>query len=505
MHKWSILGLLLACTACGGRGGPGTGGGSGGTGEGGGGGGTSGSDGGAANIRAVLDCGTPRGLFNTPNTGDMETYEVDQALFPDALCNDGTPPVIYYRPFRGAANRNKWVISLRGGGSCGSAANCAARWCSCASKTECPYAVETTNFTLENMSGGGTRREPGGGVLTRAAGRNNPLADYNHVQLVYCTSDTWRGAARSMTMNTTHPRTGQPVTYTMHFMGTRVLDADLSVLRQEGAPALRYTLDGPPVNLPDLDEAESVVLVGDSGGGAGVINNLDHVADLLRSSRGGCDGGAACPPSIVGVIDAVTGPEFARLDFSNSAGADAGITTYEKYLGLISQGPSATTGRGDQSCRAYHAPDASICTDTSHVLRNHLTTPFFVRMALFDALISRSYFELGVADPVLGPLSFTNDLPVTFARVLQGEFSAFSTLPTRAEEGSKMPRAPGVFGPACVKHDTIHNDVETYETTITSDAGVTYRFFNVFNAWSTGGAPSVVLSQDPTLADTNCP
>jgi hypothetical protein len=507
MHNQLLALVLIACAACGGSGGGGgggDGGADGGTGEGQGGGdagGASGTDGGTANIEAVLDCGTPRKLFNEPAPGDMQTHEVDNTLFPDALCNDGTPPVLYYRPHRGASNRNKWVISLRGGGACGTAADCAARWCNCSSTTACPYATVTTNFTLDHMSGGGSRREPGGGVLTRAPGRNNPLADYNQVQLAYCTSDAWSGAARAMSMSTTHPKTGQPVTYTMHFMGTRVLDADLAILRREGAPALSYTLDGPAVDMPDLDEAETVVLVGDSAGGAGIINNLDHVAELLRSGRSGCDGGADCPPSIVGVIDAIVGPEFARLDFSNSAGADAGITTYEKYAGLIAQGPSGTTGRGDQSCRAYHSSDDSVCADVSHVLRNHLTTPFFVRMALLDSLIARIYADTGAADPVLGPL----DRPLTFGRVLQREFAAFPTMPARAEEGSLMTKAPGVFGPACTKHDTIHNDVETYETSVTADTGVTHTFFSVFNEWNTGGSPTVVVSQDPAGADTRCP
>lgn len=459
----------------------------------------------AANIREALACGTPQALTGTAMPGELQAIEVDQAQFPDAVCNDGTPPVIYYRPYRGEANRNKWVISLRGGGGCGSAAGCAARWCSCSNLTRCPFASETTNFNLNNMSGGGRRGMEGGGVVSRNVA-SNPLADANHVQLIYCSSDGWRGAARAVPMSTTHPITGQPVTYTLHFMGTRVLDANLAILRQDGVPALSYTLDGAPRAMPDLDEADDVVLVGDSAGGAGVINNLDFVAALLRARHVGCDGGGACPPSVVGVIDAVTGPDLSRLDFSASAGVDAGIDSYEAYASFLGRAAAVSNGRGDESCAQHHAGDAGVCADSTHVVRHHLTTPFFVRMALLDVLVSHNYFEMGVADPVLGPFGYTDaGVPLTFARVLQPELAGFPALLTTAEERASMTRAPGVFAPACAVHDTIHQDSEVFGVSITPDGGATYRFFDVFGAWRDGAAPSAVLSSDPTRADTVCP
>jgi hypothetical protein len=456
----------------------------------------------AADIRQALDCGTPRGLFGTASSGDLEAVEVDQARFPEALCNDGSPPVIYYRPYRGAANRNRWLIALRGGGFCHTAESCAARWCSCATTTRCPFASETTALTIDNMSGGGGRSAPGEGVMSRSPSHQNPLADYNHVQLVYCTSDTWRGASRAVTMTTTHPIRGTPVSFTLHFMGTRVLDADLAILRQDGVPALQYRLDGAPVTMPDLDDAEAVVLMGDSAGGAGVIHNLDHVASVLRR---GCDGGA-CAPDIMGVIDAAVGPSFAGLDFSTWAGADAGVTTYAGYVDqVLARSPSHATGRLDESCRGRHAQNPAICADASHVLRHHLTTPFFVRMALLDTYLTSLYSDMRLVHPTYGSLVVTSGPPLAFARALQEELSAFGSLPATAEEGAAMSRAPGVFAPACLRHATIYSDAEVYGARVSTDGGADYRLFDVFGAWRAGQAPSVVVSTRPNRSDTVCP
>ncbi len=469
------------------------------------------SDGGVLGIRDALACGTPAPVSGIGLAGELQLYAVDPAVFPEALCNDGTQPIVYYRPYRGAANQHRWVIGLRGGGGCGNAAACAARWCSCNTRVRCPYASETTNFTLDNMSGGGRRGRQGEGVMLRDAGvqpdggLRNPLEDYNQVQLIYCSSDAWRGVARDVRFDTTHPITGQPVSYTLHFLGQRVLEADLKVLRRDGVAGLSYTLGGANQAMPDLDDAVEVLLEGDSAGGAGVINNLDWVSAELKRTHAGCDGGAACPPEVVGLIDAVTGPELRRLDFSTSAGADAGVVTYDQYVAVTSRSP-AVSGRGDESCAQWHMGDAGVCSDLTHVIRHHLTTPYFVRMALFDRLISSNYDEFGVRDPVLGPFDYTDaGVPRTFALVLRRELAEFPQQLTTAEERASMTVAPGVFAPACVTHDTIHTTSEVFGVTITTDAGVVTRLLDLYSAWRTGLSPAAVLTSSPTLADTFCP
>lgn len=139
-------------------------------------------------------------------------------------------------------------------------------------------------------------------------------------------------------------------------------------------------------------------------------------------------------------------------------------------------------------------------------MRHHLTTPFFVRMALFDSLISTNYEEAGVADPELGPfVRNANGVPTVFAVVLQRELAAFPELPDTAEEGAAMATAPGVFAPACPDHDTIHQDTEVYGVSIDPTGSHPYTLFDVFQSWRAGGDASAVLTTDPQRADTVCP
>lgn len=197
-----------------------------------------------ADLATALACGTPPGVVGQAATGELQLFQIDTTRFPDALCNDGTAPVLYYRPYRGEANRNRWTITLRGGGSCSDAESCAARWCGCSASHPCAHTDYVSGFDLSNMSGGGRRGNPGDGIDSRDAANDNPLADYNQVQFLYCSSDLWIGNARGVRYTTTHPRTGETVSYGLHFLGDRILAADLDVVRQEGVAPLVYTVGG---------------------------------------------------------------------------------------------------------------------------------------------------------------------------------------------------------------------------------------------------------------------
>ncbi|MCC7541747.1 MAG: hypothetical protein IT379_36345, partial [Deltaproteobacteria bacterium] len=393
-----------------------------------------------ADIREVLDCAMPMGVTGMGRPGELQLHQMSTERFPDALCNDGTPAVMRYRPDRGEENRNRWVIALRGGGFCEGGRACAARWCACNSTERCPFAENTTNFTADNMSGGGGRSADTGGVLRRD-GQPNPVADFNHVELVYCSSDAWTGRARGVTYTTPHPRTGDEVTYTLHFLGARIFEAGISTLRQDGGGALAYTLDGASVPMPDLDEATQVLLEGDSAGGAGVIHHLDHLGDILREHHVGAGDG----PEIAGLIDAVTGPDWSRLDWSQSVGAAAGVDTYAEVMAYIAGSAERAVAFQEESCARWHMENepesVSECLDETHLVRHHVTTPFFVRMALLDQLIASNYEGAGLIDPELGPfvseeVGSGTRLPLTFARVLQRELAAFPMLPETAEEGA---------------------------------------------------------------------
>jgi hypothetical protein len=155
--------------------------------------------------------------------------------------------------------------------------------------------------------------------------------------------------------------------------------------------------------------------------------------------------------------------------------------------------------RKDASCAAWHAanaPDAaSACNDHGHVIRHHLTTPFFVRMGLTDVLISGNYVEAGFSEIGGGPLDLAS-----FGRLVRADLLALSSLPTTAEEGVTV--VPGVFGPICSQHETLRSDPDTYRVTI-DDAGTLTRMFDVYERWVSGAGNTMIVSSTP--GDTVCP
>lgn len=454
----------------------------------------SGGDG-AADIADTLQCG-PNPPVGPGDAAELQRAVIDTTVFPDALCNDGSPAVIYYRPYSGAQNRNKWLINLHGGGSCTSGASCAVRWCNCANTTVCPYADKTTNFDRSNMNNDGPPMRSGGGLGLRGGTgiQTNPLADYNQVELKYCSSDAWKGNRKGVSLSATNPVTGDPVTFKLNFLGAKILDGDLAWLRQDGVPGVVYTLSGASTPLPDLDDATEVVVTGDSAGGAGVVTNLDYIAELLKAHN--TSPGAL---QVYGLIDAFVGIERSVLDYTSYYIPQ--VMSYDDYLTLRTMSASEPGSRVDASCAQIHAADPRICADENHVVRNHLTTPFFVRMALRDSNIGGGMVEEMLNDPDGNPLTINS-----FALRLHDELTAFAHLSQTAEEGASFTKEPGVFGPACTKHDTIHDNSDTFQTTITPPSGTPQRLVGVFENWRTGsGTPTNILTESTTLADTSCP
>lgn len=206
------------------------------------------------------------------------------------------------------------------------------------------------------------------------------------------------------------------------------------------------------------------------------------------------------------MIDAIVGPDWSRLDFTQTDAAAMGLDTYDEVIRALASSTFNSTAVVDESCRAHHAPlgTEAYCVDDTHVIRHHVTTPFFVRMALLDSLISSNYASDRLVDPDRGSFA---DVEV-FALALHDELAGFPSLPTSAEEAPAIDVPPGVFAPACANHDTIHDTTQTYGTRI-DPPGTTgpQRFFDVFSAWRVApSAPeAVLLTEDPTRADTVCP
>lgn len=72
------------------------------------------------------------------------------------------------------------------------------------------------------------------------------------------------------------------------------------------------------------------------------------------------------------------------------------------------------------------------------------------------------------------------------------------------EEAAAITVAPGVFAPACPKHDTIHDDADVYGVTIDPTGTEPLSLYDVWRPWRTGGSPTAVLTTDPMRTDTSC-
>lgn len=433
---------------------------------------------------ALRDCTRRGGAGATAPGEGLARVDVDPTVFPDARCVDGTGAVFYVRRATGPANANRWVIQLQGGGGCSTGDACASRWCS----------DETTNFGADKMSSrfAPERGTTGTGILANRP--ENPFEGWNHVFIHYCSSDMWTGRQPEVELEGAHPITGAPTRYRAMFQGKSIFDAVVDSLRRDGVDAVRYTAaGGSRVELPDLDEAEEVVLAGASAGGNGVIFNLDRLGTRLREANTACTG-ATCPLRVWGVIDSIYGVNLDRLDFTASVLCSGiGACTSEEYFMLDYANKLAVwASELDDSCEDWHAAmstgEGHRCADGNFVIENHLTTPFVLRMGLTDSLIGTNMVERGFTVPERGDA--TLDLRL-FAQLVAEQLRALPSITTTAHERDAITRAPGVFGPRCPKHETISHGPSTYDVRI-DVAGTAVSFPQLITSWLAEG-PSVAV------------
>lgn len=464
-------------------------------------------------IGEVLTCGKRAEAGGVPRGPELERHTVDVARFPDALCNDGSTAVFYFRPYAGEANRDRWVIQLKGGGGCGGPVSCAQRWCSVLTNFGKSQMVDDINTPPLATVGAQ-------GVLARRG--DNPFGDYNHVYIQYCSADGWSGSVRDRVVDTFMPCepgatcrdgstcpgedagdmaglcAGEPVRFRMHLLGSRIVDAVIDTLRRDG-------VGGPAtggVPLPDLDDAEHVVLAGASAGGAGVTANLDRVASRLRERNSRCQG-ADCGLVVDGIIDSIFDPSVEGLDLTQSPRCpDPASCTYELWMQAQYANASTFTGAlADESCPQWHAEHAPgtqwRCADRAHVISHHIATPFMLRMGLVDSLLVDGFLaaRLRTADGEL------IDQPIEYAALVHEQLEWFTRWSELAEEAGPGTIPPAVFGPGCAKHETLSDDVSVFDATIDFQ-GTPRDMFEVWAFWKGGGSPAVLVADTP--ADSEC-
>ena len=130
----------------------------------------------------------------------------------------------------------------------------------------------------------------------------------------------------------------------------------------------------------------------------------------------------------------------------------------------------------DESCWTINGGGENewLCGADSYVIRNHVTTPFFLRQDLSDTT--------GLAEVIGIPLEeyqvYTHDSLVTLP-----DAGATSVEP--------MTVAPGVYGPNCAQHVALETDDWWRVATVEYD-GVAYTFQDAVIRWYQGNPVAVV-------------
>lgn len=401
----------------------------------------------------AADCGAYVPASGVGAGNDLHKVTLDD---PAAICNDGTPAVMYIRPSTGGANASRWVFYLQGGGSCGTAEQCAIRYCGIEKYTKAKMSSRWTPMSANT---------DGQGLLDRDG--SNPFADANLVLMYYCSSDQWMGQKDDSVLV---PSAGPTPTFRLHFRGHSIIEAALDQLLAGDTVS-----DDGQATVPSLAGATAVLWSGTSAGGNGAEQNLDYVAGRLAPNG----------TAVRGVFDANMPPQVEDL---GDPAATAAFTAYDRDTYWPSVIVGAWNGFADASCLAGHAPSEQWeCGQNEHVVLNHITTPFFVRQDLRDRQVGTRYLNAGATEAQLATAYRT-----TISRLID--------VPQDAEERAAITFVPGVYAPNCGQHVGLSSD-EWWETATLS--GLTYR--QAVGSWLNGNAVNLIDTHPTSLSTCRPP
>jgi hypothetical protein len=387
----------------------------------------------------------------------------------EAICADGTRPMVFVEPATSGAS-NKWIFYLSGEGGPCHGENC---WVSYRYKQ--PLMGDPgPALSMSTMHPDLPRGASIGGDGIASGSLADPTSDYNRVVFNRC-SDAASGAIESVpipdgipaTMECAFPglvganETRRSYAPTYH-RGFYVMTAAFNTFDVVGG----VDLDGNgSIDVPSLADATHVAIAGSSDAAYWVGVAGDHLADEVEAIAGddvdvrllldgyfigGLDNEArhtAAPPAGFNIFDApytttgLCGPLDVDGDGVVEACSDAVYqaggpldvdTTYFERASMEVRGTLI-----DQSCLEFHAlvgdGDAP-CYDRSHVLMHHIDTPYGVfadqeDQKLYDSEVS--YFEGNVAWGPLNPF-----LAEYRTRILETARDVEDFWSTQREEGA---------------------------------------------------------------------
>ncbi|MBM75147.1 MAG: hypothetical protein CMK59_07085 [Proteobacteria bacterium] len=267
-------------------------------------------------------------LYEAENT-TLNRYHLVNAQERNAVCNDGSAPVYYYKEGSGEG-KNKWLIWLQGGAGC-------------ATPEECALRELSTPELMSSIHHVGQPVYETNGVFVEDSQISPEFHNWTKVFLCYCSSDHWSG-------NRSAEETGD-----YHFRGHNILNGFLEDLSN---PELF-----PNINLT---QAQELLIGGNSAGALGLQINIDRVADIYSEIpiKGYFD--SHFKPLVMLEREIQLGFNDETVEFLNQK---------IEYQGLIP----------DETCAAQ---ETEIVRCFQPYLQPYIETPYFVLMDQYDFMCS---------------------------------------------------------------------------------------------------------------------
>lgn len=279
----------------------------------------------------------PAGLPSIPQT--LKKFEVKNSKQRQAVCNDGSPAVYYFRAGSGAG-ATRWIIFFEGGGACSNDADCLERWKTDRSK----MSSDGYNASIE-----------GDGIFLGNDSQNQDFARFNVVHVKYCSSDTFQRDVEQKMGN-----------MTFQFRGFKIVNAIIEDLQ-----------DAAVIPSPNLKNATDVLIGGGSAGAFGAQNHLDRLAGMLTWAR------------VKGVLDSSWKPPVQNYSGASSVDqlkkTDLATLDVAKMVGDTEKDSSPeTTGNVDETCGANPPSGKRNLCNFSYFLYPFITTPVFIYVSQKD-------------------------------------------------------------------------------------------------------------------------
>lgn len=281
-----------------------------------------------------------------PATALIRKFSMSQ--YPDAVCNDGTPAYIGFRPGVGGGAR-RWLLYMQGGGSCYRGESCAERFAGSRRFMSSNGFNDGDPVPVDRLSG----------ILSADPAINPDFFDANLVFMAYCSSDQWAGT-QAATPGITDPNDVRR----WHFRGRAIVNAAWSELFGLG-----------------LRGGDEVLLVGTSAGGLGVTSVLDDLQGTLPNGT-----------RLLALIDGSYFLEYPPYDSSTMSEA----TSTDDILNTLAAADQVWRSQGDASCLAAATDAASVarCSVTAQLFaRRELGPPTMIRQSQQDATMMARFVE----------------------------------------------------------------------------------------------------------------